>query len=93
MATFKKKQLDELVGGDMFSSGGDRNQVNNSEIETGPYDKSYDDDSYYEKNVSTTTDRVFARYRQNMNSVSRETCFLLRFISNLVCCQCDQILK
>ncbi len=66
MATFKKKQLDELVGGDMFSSGGDRNQVNNSEIETGPYDKSYDDDSYYEKNVSTTTDKVFARYRQNI---------------------------
>jgi hypothetical protein len=66
MATFKKKQLDELVGGDIYSVGGDRNQVNNSEIETGPYDKSYDDDSYYEKNVSTTTDRVFARYRQNI---------------------------
>lgn len=58
MATFKKKQLDELVGGDIFSNDGDRNQVNNSEIETGPYDKSYDDDSYYEKNVSTTTDRA-----------------------------------
>ena len=66
MATFKKKQLDELVGGDIYSDGGDRNQVNNSEIETGPYDKTYDDDSYYEKNVSTTTDRVFARYRQNI---------------------------
>ena len=66
MATFKKKQLDELVGGDIFSNGGDRNPVNNSEIETGPYDKTYDDDSYYEKNVSTTTDRVFARYRQNI---------------------------
>lgn len=66
MARFKKKQLDELVGGDIFSNGGDRNQVNNSEIETGPYDKSYDDDSYYEKNVSTTTDKVFARYRQNI---------------------------
>lgn len=66
MATFKKKQLDELVGGDMYSDGGDRNQVNNSEIETGPYDKTYDDDSYYEKNVSTTTDKVFARYRQNI---------------------------
>ncbi len=66
MARFKKEQLDELVGGDIFSNGGDRNQVNNSEIETGPYDKSYDDDSYYEKNVSTTTDKVFARYRQNI---------------------------
>jgi hypothetical protein len=66
MATFKNKQLDELVGGDMFSNGNDRNQVNNSEIETGPYDKTYDDDSYYEKNVSTTTDKVFGRYRQNI---------------------------
>ena len=66
MTRFKKKQLDELVGGDIFSNGGDRNQVNNSEIETGPYDKSYNDDSYYEKNVSTTTDKVFARYRQNI---------------------------
>ena len=54
------------MGGDIYSDGGDRNQVNNSEIETGPYDKTYDDDSYYEKNVSTTTDRVFARYRQNI---------------------------
>jgi hypothetical protein len=66
MATFKKKQLDELVGGDFTSSGGDRNVSNDSEIETGPYDKSYDDDSYYEKNVSTTTDKVFGRYRQNI---------------------------
>ena len=66
MATFKKKQIDELVGGDFTSNGGDRNAVDNSEIETGPYDKSYNDDSYYEKNVSTTTDRVFKRYRQNI---------------------------
>jgi hypothetical protein len=66
MATFKKKQLDELVGGDIFSNGNDRNTVNNSEIETGPYEKSYNDDSYYEKNVSTTTDKVFGRYRQNI---------------------------
>jgi hypothetical protein len=66
MATFKKKQLDELVGGDFTSSGGDRNVTNNSEIETGPVQKDFKDNSYYEKNVSTTTDRVFARYRQNI---------------------------
>lgn len=66
MATFKKNQIDELVGGDINSNGGNRNQRSNSEIETGPYDKSYDDDSYYEKNVSTTTDKVFGRYRQNI---------------------------
>lgn len=66
MTTFKKKQLDELVGGDFTSSGGDRNVTNNSEIETGPVQKDFKDNSYYEKNVSTTTDRVFARYRQNI---------------------------
>jgi hypothetical protein len=66
MATFKKKQLDELVGGDFNSNGGDRNVTNNSEIETGPVQKDFKDDSSYEKGVSTTTDRVFGRYRQNI---------------------------
>ena len=66
MATFKKKDLNELVGGDMNSSGGDRNIVANSEIETGPVDKQWGDDSYYEKGQSTTTDKVFGRYRQNI---------------------------
>jgi hypothetical protein len=66
MATFKKKQLDELVGGDYTSNGGDRNATNNSEIETGPVQKDFKDDSSYEKGVSTTTDRVFGRYRQNI---------------------------
>lgn len=66
MATFKKKQLDELVGGDVFSGGNDRNVTNNSEIETGPVQKPFDDNSDYEKGVSTTTDRVFGRYRQNI---------------------------
>lgn len=66
MATFKKKQLDELVGGDFTSSGGDRNVTNNSEIETGPVQKDFKDDSSYEKGVSTTTDKVFGRYRQNI---------------------------
>ena len=66
MATFKKKDLNELVGGDINSSGGDRNAVSNSEIETGPVDKQWGDDSYYEKGQSTTTDKVFGRYRQNI---------------------------
>lgn len=66
MATFKKNELNELVGGDIYSSGGDKNAVNNSEIETGPVDNQWGDDSYYEKGQSTTTDKVFARYRQNI---------------------------
>lgn len=66
MTTFKKKDLNELVGGDMSSSGGDRNAVSNSEIETGPVDKQWGDDSYYEKGQSTTTDKVFSRYRQDI---------------------------
>jgi hypothetical protein len=40
-----KKQLDELVGGDIFSDGGDRNQVKDKEIETGPVDKPFNDSS------------------------------------------------
>jgi hypothetical protein len=66
MSTFKKKDLNELVGGDFTSSGGDRNVTNNSEIETGPVQKPFNDDSDYEKGVSTTTDKVFGRYRQNI---------------------------
>jgi hypothetical protein len=65
MATFKKKHLEELVGGDYRSDGGDINPTS-SEIETGPVHKTYDDDSDYEKGVSTTTDKVFGRYRQNI---------------------------
>ena len=61
-----KKQLDELVGGDIFSDGGDRNQVKDKEIETGPVDKPFNDYSDYQKGKSTTTDKVFARYRQNI---------------------------
>jgi hypothetical protein len=61
-----KKQLDELVGGDVFAGGGDRNVTNDSEIETGPVQKPYNDDSDYEKGMSTTTDKVFGRYRQNI---------------------------
>lgn len=66
MAILKKNELNELVGGDMYSSGGDRNPVSNSEIETGPVQKPFNDDSNYEKGESITTDKVFARYRQNI---------------------------
>ena len=61
-----KKQLDELVGGDIFSDGGDRNQIKDKEIETGPVDKPFNDYSDYQKGKSTTTDKVFARYIQNI---------------------------
>lgn len=66
MSTFKKKDLNELVGGDVFSNGSDRNATNDSEIETGPVQKPYNDTSDYEKGTSTTTDRVFNRYRQDI---------------------------
>lgn len=61
-----KKQLDELVGGDIFSDGGDRNQVKDKEIETGPVDKPFNDYSDYQKGEPTTSDKVFSRYRQNI---------------------------
>ena len=66
MATFKKKQLDESVGGDIFADGSDRNVTNNSEIETGPVDKPFNNTSNYEKGQSTTSDTVFGRYRQDI---------------------------
>lgn len=65
MATFKKKDLNELVGGDVFAGGNDRNVTSNSEIETGPVQKPFNDDSDYEKGISTTTDRA-ARYHQQL---------------------------
>lgn len=66
MATFKKKDLNELVGGDFSSGGGDRNVTSDSEIETGPVEKPFHDTSDYEKGTSTTTDRVTGRYGQNI---------------------------
>ena len=66
MATFKKKDLNEMVGGDIFSDGGDRNVNNDSEIETGPVQKGYNDNSYFEKGVSPTTDKVVNIYRQDL---------------------------
>lgn len=66
MKTIKKSELTELVGGDMNSAGGDKPFSNDSEIETGPVKKPYDDNSDYEKGMATTGDRVFGRYRQNI---------------------------
>lgn len=66
MTTFKKKDLNELVGGDINSDGGDRNVTSNSEIETGPVQKSFNDTSDYEKGQSPTTDKVASRYRQDI---------------------------
>ena len=66
MNTIKKKDLNELVGGDMTSDGGDKPFDGDSEIETGPVQKDYADYSDYEKGVSTTGDVVFGRYTQNI---------------------------
>jgi hypothetical protein len=65
MAILTKKRLSELVGGDINTDGGDKN-TSTSEIETGPIEKTYDDNSYYEKGRATTTDKVINRYRQDI---------------------------
>ncbi len=61
----KKEELDEFVDSEGGIIGGDRNVTSNSEIETGPVQKPANDDSDYEKGISTTTDRA-ARYKQNI---------------------------
>jgi hypothetical protein len=65
MPIIKKHELEELVGSDGEVIGGDRNVTSNSEIETGPVQKPWNDNSDYEKGMSTTTDRA-TRYRQNI---------------------------
>jgi hypothetical protein len=66
MNTFIKKQLQELVGGDINAVGNDRNATNDSEIEPGPVVQPYNDDAPYVKGRPTTSDKVFGRYRQNI---------------------------
>lgn len=66
MNTIIKNRLDELAGGNPFSSGGDRNVTNDSEIETGPVQKAFNDNSEYEKGNPTTTDKVTSQYRQDI---------------------------
>ncbi len=65
MATTKKEDVNEFVDSEGGVIGGDRNVSSDSEIETGPVQKPFNDNSDYEKGVSTTTDRA-ARYRQNI---------------------------
>lgn len=59
---FENKNINELVNSDGGFIEGDRNVTNNSEIETGPVQAPFNDDSDYEKGISTTTDRA-SRYR------------------------------
>ena len=65
MPTLKKREIEELVDADGSFIDGVRNATNDSEIETGPVDKPFNDDSDYQKGISTTTDRA-ARYMQNI---------------------------
>jgi hypothetical protein len=65
MSNKEKKGLEEFIGPDGGVISGDRNVTSDSEIETGPVQKPWNDDSDYEKGMSTTTDRA-TRYRQNI---------------------------
>lgn len=58
-------EIEEFVNADGGIISGDRNATSDSEIETGPVAKPFNDTSDYEKGVSTTTDRA-TRYRQNI---------------------------
>lgn len=60
-----EENLEEFVDADGSFIDGDRNPVNDKEIETGPVQKDFKDNSDYEKGMSTTTDRA-TRYRQNI---------------------------
>jgi hypothetical protein len=60
-----KKEIDEFVDSDGGIIDGDRNTTSDSEIETGPVQKPFNDTTDYEKGVSTTTDRA-TRYRQDI---------------------------
>jgi hypothetical protein len=57
--------ITELVDSEGSPISGDRNATSDSEIETGPVQKPFNDDSDYEKGMSTTTDRA-TRYAQNI---------------------------
>ncbi len=66
MKTLKKKDLTELVGGDMYSDGSDKNVVGDSQIQTGPVTVAYDNTSDYQPGIPTTTDKVVNKYRQDI---------------------------
>ena len=63
---FEQKTITELVTSDGSPIEGDRNVTNNSEIETGPVQAPFNDDSDYEKGTPTTTNRA-SRYKQPNN--------------------------
>lgn len=66
MSAKKMHKIDEFVDSDGgMIRGNDRNPTSDSEIETGPTPKTWDDDSDYEKGMATTTDRA-TRYRQDI---------------------------
>jgi hypothetical protein len=65
MRIIKKQEIEELVDSNGSTISGDRNATSDSEIETGPVQKPWNDDSDYQKGVSTTTDRA-TRYRQDI---------------------------
>jgi hypothetical protein len=60
-----KQPVQELVDSEGSFIDGDRNVTSDSEIETGPVQKPFNDTSDYEKGMSTTSDRA-SRYRQNI---------------------------
>jgi hypothetical protein len=60
-----KQPVQEFVGSDGSIISGDRTPTNDSEIETGPVEKPFNDDSDYEKGMSVTSDRA-SRYTQNI---------------------------
>jgi hypothetical protein len=62
---YEDNGLDELVDSEGGIIGGDRNVTSNSEIETGPVQKPFNDTSDYETGVQTTTDRA-SRYKQDI---------------------------
>ncbi len=66
MKTIKKSNIQELVGGDFNSIGGNKPINGDSEIETGPVVKTPDDMSNYEPSTPTTMDKTTSRYRQNI---------------------------
>jgi hypothetical protein len=61
----KKQPVQELVDSEGSIIDGERNVTNDSEIETGPVQKPFNDTSDYEKGMPTTSDRA-SRYKQNI---------------------------
>jgi hypothetical protein len=67
------KNLHELVDGNGSPIEGDRTVTNNSEIETGPVRKPYNDDSDYEPGMADTMDARIRKGTQKLPWYSRYT--------------------